>query len=132
MIGEKQGGKITIYTNDSILKSIDKNTVAHSYCVAKFCKTPKVQPLGNLIYFNRKKIFLLDSTGVYPKNLSPDILLITQSPKINLSRFLMKCRPKIVIADGSNYKTYVTLWEATCKKEKIPFHATAEKGFCKI
>jgi competence protein ComEC len=37
--------------------------------------------------------------------------------------------PKAVIADATNYKSYVKRWKATCEKEKIPFHATAEKGF---
>jgi competence protein ComEC len=37
-----------------------------------------------------------------------------------------------VVVDGSNFKTYIKIWEATCKKEKIPFHNTNEKGFYKI
>lgn len=54
---------------------------------------------------------------------------MTQSPKINLERILQESRPKIIIADASNYRTDTQRWKATCEKEKIPFHATVEKGF---
>jgi len=36
--------------------------------------------------------------------------------------------PKHIIADGSNYKTYIKRWEATCIKRKLPFHQTGKKG----
>ncbi|MBP8157082.1 MAG: hypothetical protein KAX93_01775, partial [Flavobacterium sp.] len=60
------------------------------------------------------------------------LLIITNSPKLNMERLLKVYKPQQVIADASNYKSYVRLWEATCQKEKIPFHYTNEKGFYKI
>ena len=74
----------------------------------------------------------MDSLGVYPQDIHPDILVLTQSPKINFERLLQTLKPKIVVADASNYKTIQKLWKATCIKEKIPFHATGEKGFYKL
>ena len=38
-------------------------------------------------------------------------------------------KPKEIIVDGSNFKSCVRLWEASCRKQKIPFHYTNEKGF---
>jgi competence protein ComEC len=70
--------------------------------------------------------------GIYPKNINPDILVLTQSPKINLDRFLQTIKPKMIVADASNYKTNIAYWKATCIKKKIPFHATGEKGFYKL
>jgi competence protein ComEC len=64
--------------------------------------------------------------------MQPDILIITQSPKLNFERLLQILKPKQVIFDGSNFKTYSKRWEATCKKQKIPFHNTNEKGFYKF
>ena len=64
-----------------------------------------------------------------PKNIKPDILLLTQSPKINLDRLFQYVQPKMVVADASNYKKVQKYWKATCNKQKIPFHATSEKGF---
>jgi hypothetical protein len=77
----------------------------------------------------RKKILIVDSTGVYPKKYRPDILLLRQSPKINLDRLIQTIHPKVIIADASNYKTVQKHWETSCVKAKIPFHSTSEKGF---
>ena len=82
-----------------------------------------------MLYFNENKILIIDSLGVYPKNINPDILVLTQSPKINLERLFQSIKPKMVVADASNFKTIQKRWKATCAKNKIPFHATGEKGF---
>jgi competence protein ComEC len=36
--------------------------------------------------------------------------------------------PKYIIADGSNYTSYVNRWKQTCLKRKLPFHHTGKKG----
>jgi competence protein ComEC len=41
-------------------------------------------------------------------------------------------KPEMVVADGSNYSTYISLWETTCLKNKTPFHSTGEKGFYRL
>ena len=83
-------------------------------------------------YFKGFKIEIIDSTGIYSNKNSPDVLLLTGSPKVNLARLTQQINPKIIVADGSNYKSYVAHWKATCLKEKIPFHATGEKGFYRL
>jgi competence protein ComEC len=90
------------------------------------------EKLQNTLYFQDKKILVLDSLGVYPKNSNPDIVVLTQSPKINLERMFQTLKPEMVVADGSNYSTYISLWKANCLKNKIPFHATGEKGFFRL
>ena len=81
------------------------------------------------MYFNQNKILVIDSLGVFPKSQRPDIIILSQSPKINLERTIQDAKPKMVIADASNYRTDVERWKTTCVKEKIPFHSTVEKGF---
>lgn len=88
--------------------------------------------IQNLIYFNGNKILILDSLGVYPKDIRPDVVVFTQSPKINFERFLQTIKPKMVVADASNFRTIQKMWKATCLKQKIPFHATGEKGFYRL
>jgi competence protein ComEC len=44
----------------------------------------------------------------------------------------MRQQPTQIIADGSNYKSYISRWKASCGKAKIPFHATGEKGFYRL
>jgi competence protein ComEC len=78
------------------------------------------------------KILILDSLATYPTGIKPDIILITQSPRINIDRMLHHLKPKMVVADASNYKTLQKDWKASCEKQKIPFHAVGEKGFFKL
>ena len=132
IISERNGQKTIIYSNDSILKNINKNKLLNSYLVGNFSKIESKKKLQNLMFFNNKKILILDSLGVYPKNINPDILIITHSPKLNLEQFLQNYNPKIVVADASNFKTYVKVWKTTCLKNKIPFHSTSEKGFYRM
>ncbi|WP_418264061.1 ComEC/Rec2 family competence protein [Flavobacterium faecale] len=128
LITERKGKEVRVYTNQ--LK--DSNNNLNDYLTANFSTIKKSSNLQNLFYFNNRKIMMIDSTGVYLPNQSPDILLLTQSPRINLDRILQTIRPKIVIADGSNYKSVLNAWGKSCEKQKIPFHATAEKGFYKL
>ena len=66
------------------------------------------------------------------ENINPDIVILRQSPKINLERLIEINRPKLIVADASNYKTTILLWKSICIKKKIPFHATVEKGFYSV
>jgi competence protein ComEC len=76
-----------------------------------------------------KKLLIIDNSGIY-KNISykADFVLLTQSPKINLQRLIEEFNPKMIIADGSNYKSYTLLWEKTSKKNNTKFHSTGEDG----
>ncbi len=132
IITERVGDLVSIQSHDSILETIDDNLLIQSYLVGNFCKIKSKKSIENLIYFNSNKIMIIDSSGIYSTKIKPDILIIVQSPKINFQRLLTIYKPKEVVVDGSNYKSYVKLWEATCRKEKIPFHYTNEKGFYKI
>ncbi|WP_426090328.1 ComEC/Rec2 family competence protein [Flavobacterium sp. DSR3-2] len=132
LIAERNGENILIYANDSILKTAQRNNLLKSYRIENFSTLQQKKRLQNFIFFNGKKIFVLDSSGIYPKNINPDIVVLTQSAKINADRLIQIMKPKLVIADASNFKNIQKLWKASCKKQKIPFHATAEKGFYKL
>ena len=132
LFAERNGEEVTIFANDSLLKSASTNKTLSSYLVGNFSRLQSKKLIQNTLYFKDKKILILDSLAVYPENCNPDIVLLTQSPKINLERLFQSQKPKLVVADASNYKTYVRLWEASCQKNKIPFHATGEKGFYKL
>jgi competence protein ComEC len=47
---------------------------------------------------------------------------------LNLERLLGMLDPEIVVADGSNYKSYVKHWKEICRQRKTPFHDTSKKG----
>jgi competence protein ComEC len=132
LIAERKGENIIVYGNDSILKTAQKNSLLKSYRIGNLSTLEQKKRLKNFIFFNGKKIFVLDSSGIYPKNIKPDIIVLTQSAKINADRLLQIMKPKLVIADASNFKNIQKLWKASCEKQKIPFHATSEKGFYKL
>lgn len=126
------GNKASVYSNDVFLNEIEKNRVINSYLVANFLKMDKKVILSNTLYYKTKKILVVDSSFIISKKINHDLMIITQSPKLNFDRLLDVCHPKIVVADGSNYKSYCRIWSASCRKRNIPFHATAEKGYYKI
>ena len=76
-----------------------------------------------------KTILVIDSLGVY-KHLTfqPNYVLLRHSPRLNLNRVIDSLQPQQIIADASNYKSYIARWKATCADKKIPFHITNEKG----
>jgi competence protein ComEC len=132
LLMERNGFTTTLYANDSLLKTYEKNNLISSYLSGNFSTLKQKRQLQNTIYFKGNKILILDSSMVYPKTIQPDILLLTQSTRVNLDRVLQSIKPKIIIADGSNYKTIQKRWKQTCTQQKIPFHSTSEKGFYTI
>jgi len=76
---------------------------------------------------------LIGQAGIYKiQDFYPDVVILTQSPKLNLNRLIQTLHPKTIVADGSNYKYLVSLWRNTCKNEQITFHSTYEKGFFRL
>lgn len=128
IITERNGDKVAVFSN----KNCDDNSVLKSYLVANFCQIEQKKELSNLYYFKDKRILVIDSSSVYLDHQKPAIIVLVNSPKVNLERLFISCKPQQVVADASNYKSYVKLWKATCRKEKIPFHDTSEKGFYKL
>ncbi len=63
-----------------------------------------------------------------PSKTPVDVLWLSHSPRINLERVIRLVQPKTIVADQSNYKSYVTRWQRTALKEKIPFFDSAKKG----
>jgi competence protein ComEC len=102
-----------------------------SYATANFTNDIKHYPLRQLYWFNHRKVLLLDSKAA-ELNINAEIIVLTKSPNINLERWLKSRRPKIIVADASNYKSDIVRWSATCQKQKIPFHYTREKGFFRL
>lgn len=132
LITERNGTEISLYASDSLLKTGIKNQTITSYAVGNFSHVKCKKRIQNLMYFKGNKILIMDSLGVYPKDIRPDIVVLTQSPKINFERFLQIAKPKMVVADASNFKNLQKIWEVSCQKAKIPFHATGKKGFYKL
>ncbi len=99
------------YIRERKIKRLERKAIEKAYT------TPR-----GLLYVQSDSIILPEL------EISPELLLLRNSPKINFERLLMNSKPKQVIADGSNYPYLVKKWKETARNKKIPFHATAEKG----
>ncbi|MGB7785853.1 MAG: ComEC/Rec2 family competence protein [Salinimicrobium sp.] len=87
------------------------------------------KPLKNIYLEHGKLLLVIDSSGIYPQYLrQKPYVLLSGSPKINLERVIKELQPRQIIADGSNYRSYVQRWQNTAKLYEIPFFNTFEKG----
>ncbi|MDT0556262.1 ComEC/Rec2 family competence protein [Patiriisocius hiemis] len=126
IIGVKNASELRLFKTDTT--SYKDKFPIQSYRVAQHIKTYSEEILPNYFIYKSKKILVIDSLAVYPKKLSIDIVILTESPKMHLDRILDSLQPSRVIADGSNYKSSISRWKATCDKRKLPFHHTGTKG----
>jgi competence protein ComEC len=128
LLAERKGNAMTFFSNDSILNKY----LSENYVVDNFIEKTEKEPIRNVYYFEGKTILVIDDFSVYPKGLRPDIVLLRQSPKINLERLFQEHLPETVIGDASNYKSYIELWRKSCELHQIDFHSTYEKGYFSI
>jgi len=127
VIGVKKGQDLAIYHNLDRLASAQ--TFIRDYKTNLNIITSEEKSLKNVFQLSGKLVLLIDSLGVYDiPEFKPEIIILTNSPKINLDRLIEKLNPEIIIADGSNYPSYIANWKATGLNKKIPFHVTGEKG----
>ena len=128
MIGLKQNDKLEVHHNldDSKLRN---DNVIKNYKVGEFIDDVALSNLQDIYQFKNKTLLVIDSLGIY-KNVSfqPNFVLLRNSPKVNLNRIIDSLKPQQIIADASNYKSYINRWKLTCRDKKIPFHYTNEKG----
>lgn len=126
ILGLQTNKQFTFITTDSLLlKPFEGLLIQDNLKQVNFKTTIKN-------YYNvfHKSIFIIDSTAVYniEELNSVDYLVLMNSPQVNLERVVDKLKPKYIIADGSNYYSYLKRWEKTAIKKKIPFHHTGKKG----
>jgi competence protein ComEC len=129
IIAERVGENINLLTNNKLVENSFEKKMVQSYAIANFCEINSIKELPNSLVFNNQKILVIDNSSILKLNLKPDIIILKDSPKLNLERLLLHHKPKLVIADASNYKTYIYVWKQTCLKSKIPFHSIYEKGY---
>jgi competence protein ComEC len=127
LIAAKQDRKLFVFSSDTA-QAIFNSYPLKSYKTRVEVGTFQQEGVPDYFMFNGQSFVIIDSTSVYPKLHPIDYLVLTESPKIHLERVLDSLQPRQVIADGSNYTSYVNRWRATCLKRKIPFHHTGEKG----
>jgi len=127
LIGYKQAGNLIVLRRDSVKSS--KNTFPiKGYFIAQNITNYSEEDIPEVFRYRNNIILVLDSLGVYPKLSEKAIVILTESPKVNLERLIDSLQPQLIIADGSNYISYIARWKKTCLQKKLPFHPTGVKG----
>ncbi|WP_373518085.1 ComEC/Rec2 family competence protein [Pricia sp.] len=119
------GNRLAVMAPD--VRRLERLTTA--YQIAERITSTEHRPLRNGYRWHDKNLLIIDSLGVYPKkNTYSDYVLLTGSPKLNLKRLIDSIRPETIIADGSNYRSYIERWRKTCEEKKQRFYFTGEDG----
>lgn len=126
ILGKKVNKKLYI---DSNLEEPSTFSSLNSFITENRISLTKHDTLSSIYHYNNNYLLVIDSLGIYKiPQFRPKYILLSNSPKINLNRVINTLQPKVVIADGSNYKSYVARWKATCQQQNISFHSTYENN----
>ncbi len=124
-LGYQKGRDFTLFQQDT-LDHFDEFPIK-SFRVGSRVLRSTSEKIPSVFSYKEKRVLVVDSLGVYPL-LKFEIVLLTQNPKVHLERLIDSIQPFIIVADGSNYRSNVQRWKATCAKRSIVFHATAALG----
>lgn len=125
LLAKQDNGKITFYHSDSLKLP---NSYIKNFCHNKSIKNIDYQCFNNILSVKGKNILIIDEVIYIDDSIKADYVLLCNSPKINLEKFIEKKSIKVLVADGSNFPTMVKKWQKTAEKYNIPFHYTQEKG----
>jgi len=134
LLAHQSKNTVLLKRNGERLYAISHDTLRSARIIRDFTVAERIAYLEkntvkNAYQLHSKNLYVMDSLNIYPPNKkSVDYLILTQSPRINLNRLIDSVSPKHIIADGSNYTSYIKRWKQTCSQRKIPFHYTGEKG----
>jgi competence protein ComEC len=128
VLGKKINRQLTVNHNLNNF-NFDEEQILKNYKVGHFINYIETDSIYSVYNLNNELLLVIDSSSAYNvKEFKSDYILLRNSPKLNLNRLIDSLNPKLIIADASNYKSYVQRWKATCEHKKIPFHSTYEKG----
>ena len=127
LIGVRKGDELSIYSSD---KTTGNNRILKDYLIGNGLNKYTLKFKKDYLLFSKNKVLLIvDSIGCYQfTSIKPSIIVLQNSPKINLERLIDFHKPELIVTDASNYKNYIKIWEQTCLKMRTPFYNTLEKG----
>ncbi|MDC7994273.1 ComEC/Rec2 family competence protein [Altibacter sp. HG106] len=126
LFGFRSGNKLRYMYSDSLTTS-SRNSLL-DYRVANRVSTEAAVTLQHYFEVAGKRVLLVDSLAQYALQAPVDIVILTESPKLHLDRLIERLHPELIIADGSNYPSYVKRWQGTCIRKQIRFHDTRAQG----
>ena len=125
VIALQQGREATFYLSDTL--SVPQ-TLIKNFCTQQQVSNLHYKALENIVPLKEDFLTIIDAPFYLDRSFPTDYILLRNSPKIHLEKFLSTIQPKMLIADGSNRPFIVEKWKLTCQKLHIPFHYTKEDG----
>jgi len=117
------------YLDVNCLDSVDVINLVKNIVLKENIKKVNYKTLKNRYNIKDQSLLVLNKPEIIlQKFQKTDYVILGNSPKINLNRFLDSIKPKSIVADGSNYKSDIPRWKKSCSDRKLPFYYTGEKG----
>ena len=124
VIALQQGREATFYLSDTL--SVP-HTLIKNFCTQQQVSNLHYKALENIVPFKEDFLTIIDDKFYLDTSYPTHYLLLRNNPKIHLEKFLSNIRPKMLIADGSNYPFIIEKWKYTCQRLQIPFYDTKIK-----
>lgn len=126
LIGYKNGQEATFY----IPKDQNPNDrIVNDYKLDRQIKKYLTQNLQLGFMWGKTPFVAIDESGIYKlSNCEGAVVLLRDSPKVHLVDLIKTLAPTVIIADGSNYPSFVRMWQKTCADMGVSFHDTASEG----
>jgi competence protein ComEC len=101
-----------------------------NYLDANQVKRIQLQPMGlRLIPCGEVNYLLITKDFDFTDlSVSSPHIILSNSPKMNLDRLIGHFQPKMIVADGSNMRYLIKIWEKTCKARGVELHITGDRG----
>lgn len=129
LVVHKRGHTADVYTDLNNIR--DSIILPGDYFLGERIASYQLAALPKYLEFDTHRFLVADSLDSRPFSINKGDtvkLLLRQSPRVNLDRWLEDLKPSLVVADGSNYHSYVRRWERSCERMAIPFHYTGDAG----
>lgn len=130
ILGFKNKNTLDVFADS--LPNFTEDYTLKNYKLINRIKEVNVQPIKNAYDYNGQKLIIIDSSAIYNLKTKADIILLSGSPDLHLEKLIKNLEPKLIVADGKNYKSYVERWKETAFYYAIPFHSTYEDGYINV
>ena len=126
LIGIKENKDI-IYLHDTS-QTLNQRLI-DNYTLNRQIRNDVFQNLPFGLQWGDHCLLIVDEYVLYDfPSMAGCIVVLRNSPKVHLDHLIQQLQPKEVIADGSNYKSYIKRWEESCKSYGIKLHDTSMEG----
>lgn len=135
------------YTNTTIVDLFSNGVQVYSQNELKDNeKQYKIRPIATALHHNNitynslqqvynikgKKVLIVSGNYLPKPKSTIDILLVSNSPKINFERLLKEIQPKKVIFAANNTFYHITNWKMGCEKLGVSYYDVSKQGSLRL